>query len=312
MPGLAKLSHVAFVTPDLEESLWFFRDIMGLKVVERDEGTAYLCGLREHEHHSMSLTEGERGGVDHIAWRTADPESLDAYAERLEDLGVEVRRIEAGTEAGIGETIRFEAPSGHPWELFWDVEKPKPGAKYRSTIPMRRYSPEHANRVYPQRIDHIHVQDPEAPAHAEFLREEFGFGLNEVFKKPDEQIWGWWLAVTALPHDIGLHRIEDPDPRFHHISYHLDHLQDLWDAADILREHKVEIDAGPGKHAITNANYLYVKDPASGIRLELFAGPGYLNFEPDWETVVWQEEIGTASDHQWFGDQYSADGVPYL
>jgi len=69
--------------------------------------------------------------------------------------------------------------------------------------------------------------------------------------------------------------------RVHHIAYHLDHLQDLWDAADILSEYNVEIDGGPRKCAIMDANYLYVKDPASGIRIELFAGPGYLNFEPD-------------------------------
>lgn len=312
MSNLAKLGHIAFETPDLEESLWFFRDLMGLKVVERDGDTAYLCGLRDQEHHTMSLTEGSEGGVRHIGWRTVSEQALEDCASRLSELGIDYERVPAGTETGVGEAIRFDAPSGHPWQFYWDVEKPKPETGQRSNIPMRRYSPEHANRVYPQRIDHIHVQDPQASEHAEFLTEELGFGLNEVFQNPDGNIWGWWMAVTALPHDIGLHQIDIPAPQFHHISYHLDHLQDLWDAADIMRENRVEIDAGPGKHAITNANYLYVKDPASDIRLELFAGPGYLNFEPDWETVVWQEEIGTESDHQWFGDQYGDDGVPYV
>ena len=312
MPELAKLGHVAFETPDLEESLWFFRDLMGLKVVERDGDTAHLCAMRDFEHHTMSLTEGERGGVDHIGWRAADPESVEAYASRMEELGVDVTRTGPGTEAGVGEAIRFETPTGHPWEIYYDVEKPQAPEDVRSRIPMRRYSPTCANRVCPQRIDHIHVQDPDADEHAELLQEAFGFRANEVFKSPDGTTWGWWMAVTALPHDIGLHRFEEDEARFHHISYHLDNLQDLWDAADIMSEHDVEIDAGPGKHAITNANYLYVKDPASGIRIELFAGPGYLNFEPDWETVVWQEDIGTESDHQWFGDQYADDGVPYL
>ncbi len=312
MPALAKLGHVAFRTPDLEESLWFFADLMNLQVVERTEDTAYLCGFRDHEHHTLSLTEGAAGGVDHIGWRTADPESLEAYADRLAELGIAYDRVDGSHEAGVGEALRFEVPGGHPWELYWEVDKPKPEGDKRSMIPTRRYNTDQANRVFPQRIDHVHVQDPNAPDHSTFLQDEFDFGLNEVFKDHEGELWGWWMAVTALPHDIGLHRIEEPDPRFHHISYHVDHLQDLWDAADMLREHRVELDAGPGRHAITNANYLYVRDPASGIRLELFAGPGYLNFEPDWETVEWQEEIGTTSDHQWFGDQYSADGVPYV
>jgi catechol 2,3-dioxygenase len=312
MAELAKLGHVAFETPDLEESLWFFRDLMGLKVVEREGDTAYLCGMRDFDHHTMSLTEGSEGGVDHIAWRAVDPESVAAYASRMAELGVETEWVGAGEETGLGEAVRFETPTGHPWEIYYDVEQPVAPEEMRSQIPTRRYSPEHANRVSPQRIDHVHVQDPAAADHAELLEEDFDFRLNELFKKSDGTIWGWWLAVTPLPHNIGIHRIDADESRFHHISYHLDHLQDMWDAADILSERGVEIDAGPGKHAITNANYLYVKDPASDIRIELFAGPGYLNFEPDWEPIVWEEEIGTASDHQWFGDQYDADGVPYV
>ncbi|MCO8255063.1 VOC family protein [Haladaptatus sp. AB618] len=295
----------------MEESLWFFRDLMGLKVVEREGDTAYLCALQDIEHHTMSLTEGPEGRVDHIGWRAADPESVDQYATRMEHLGLDVTRHEAGHEAGIGEAIRFETPNGYPFEIYYDVEKPKAPENVRSKIPMRRYSPECANRVYPQRIDHVHVQGIRGAETAAFLQEEFGFGLNEVFESEDGTRWGWWCAVTALPHDIAVHELTEDKREFHHFSYHLDSLHDLWHAADIMSEHNIEIDGGPGKHAITNADYLYVKDPASGIRIELFAGPGYLNFEPDWETVVWKD-IGSESDHQWFGTQYELDGVPFV
>lgn len=161
-------------------------------------------------------------------------------------------------------------------------------------------------------IDHAHIQGPDGAETAEFLTDELGFDLNEVFEDEHGDRWGWWVANTALPHDFAVHKLEEDVLEFHHLSYHVDTLQDLWDAADILSENNVEIDGGPGKHAITNANYLYVKDPASGIRIELFAGPGYLNFEPDWETVVWKKDIGTADDHQWFGDQYGPDGIPFV
>jgi catechol 2,3-dioxygenase len=30
LPEIAKLGHVALVTPDLEKYLWFFRDFIGL------------------------------------------------------------------------------------------------------------------------------------------------------------------------------------------------------------------------------------------------------------------------------------------
>lgn len=125
---------------------------------------------------------------------------------------------------------------------------------------------------------------------------------------------GLALSVTALPHDIAVHR--EPagtEAAFHHVSYHLDSLQDLWAAADVLAEHGVPPDGGPGRHAITRADFLYVSDPASGLRVEFFAGPGYLNFEPDWEPIEWTEEdIGGETDHQWIGRGPEWDGLPYV
>jgi catechol 2,3-dioxygenase len=46
--------------------------------------------------------------------------------------------------------------------------------------------------------------------------------------------------------------------------------------------------------------------------VEFFAGPGYLNFEPDWETIEWTaDEIGGATDHQWIGHGPEWSGIPY-
>ncbi|WP_197409752.1 VOC family protein, partial [Haloferax profundi] len=112
-PEVARLGHVALETPDLEESLTFFRDIAGLEEVERVGGTSYLRAVDEYDHHSLSLTQSESAGVDHIGWQTAQPEHVDAYSERLEQLGIDVTRVDAGTEPGQGEAIRFEAPHGH-------------------------------------------------------------------------------------------------------------------------------------------------------------------------------------------------------
>lgn len=70
-----------------------------------------------------------------------------------------------GHEAGIGESVTFESEAGHRFEIYYEMDNPSIDGTQRSDIPMRRYSPEYANRVYPQRIDHTHVQDgaPEPP-----------------------------------------------------------------------------------------------------------------------------------------------------
>lgn len=310
--AVAKLGHVAYRTPDLEETAWFFTDLMGLQTTERTDDAVYLRGLRDWEHHTMSLRAGGEAGVEHVAWRTQEPEHVEAFGRRFEDQGLDVEWLDPGEVRAVGESIRVRAPGDHPFLFYYDVEKPEAPEAVRSRLHNRRYSPAVANRVACRRIDHVHVLDPDGDPLATWFTDDLDFRTNERFQSDDGTFWGWWLSRTALPHDIGIHKNDD-GPSFHHVSYHVDHLRDLWDAADICREHGIPPDGGPGKHAITNADFFYVVEPASGIRIELFAGPGYLNFEPDWEPIDWQAgEIGTELDHQWIGTQYSEDSIPYL
>ena len=315
---IAKLGHVAAHTTDLEESLWFFRDVVGLKVTERVDDTAYLRGTRDWEHHTLSLTESGRQGVDHVAFRTTTAADLEALASTLSADGTDVTWVDAGTEPGVGEAIRFEQ-FGHPYEFYYDVEKPDAPEGERSGLLNRVYDETTANRIAPRRIDHVHVNDPgeNADRHVAWLQDVCEFQLNERYRKSDGEYWGWWLAVTALPHDTAIHREPAGAPtQFHHVAYHLDSLQDLWTAGDLMAENGLEINNrsdSPAMHAITRADCMYVIDPASGLRLELFAGPGYLNFEPDWEPLEWTEdEIGGATSHQWVGGGPTWDGIDYV
>lgn len=123
MPELAKLGHMALTTPDLERSLTFYTDLVGLDEVGRRDGIVYLRAWGEFEHHSLSLREGP-AGIDHIGWRARRPEDVDGFAEKLAAIGIEVTRIGADEEAGQGEAIRFTTPSGQPYEIYYDVEKP--------------------------------------------------------------------------------------------------------------------------------------------------------------------------------------------
>jgi len=309
---IAKLGHVAAQTPDLDESIWFFRDVMGFQLTEREGHTAYFRGMRDWEHHTLSITETGSTGVDHIAFRTVSPEALEEIATSLEADGDDVTRVPAGEETGQGEAIRVEK-FGHPYEFYYDVEKPDAPEGKRSKLKNRVYGEQHGNRIAPRRIDHAHVQDCVSPEHAAWLQEDLGFQINEQYRTNDDRLWGWWLSVTPLPHDFAIHRLaEGEPPMFDHVSYHVDSLQDLWTAADILAEHGLAPDGGPGKHAITRADFLYVSDPASGVTIELFAGPGYLNFEPDWEPIEWTEdEIGGETSHQWIGEGPGWEGLAY-
>ena len=165
-----------------------------------------------------------------------------------------------------------------------------------------------AKGVSPRRIDHVNLQTSEDNAViVKYLQEALGFKLREYFVNPDDVQVASWLSVTNLVHDVAImstSRSKEPN-EMHHIAYWLDNAQDLLRAADILCEADVQF-VGPGKHGISQAMYIYVKDPGSGLRLEIFTN-SYLIFEPDWEPVKWTYEEYLKNGSAYWGDRRRDD-----
>ena len=179
MPAVAKLGHVALVTPDLERSTWFFRDIVGLEETDRDGDTVYLGAWGDFEHHSLSLTAGEEAWMDHVGWRASSPEAVDATAALLEEQGVAVEQVEPGRERGQGRAIRFAVPgSGHPFELYWDMDKACAPEDRRSRLKNNAYRA-YGHGISPRRIDHVNVWTADADAGARWLVDTLGFKVRE-------------------------------------------------------------------------------------------------------------------------------------
>lgn len=303
---IARLGHVALETPDLAESSWFFGEVLGLRETERVGDTIYFSGQRDWAHHTLSVSEGMTGQVDHIGWQTQRESDVEAFAAELEG-ETEITRVPAGDEPAQGEAIRFSVPSGHTFELYGTMEKTSPGEK-KSRLKNRNHSLTSANRIAPRRIDHATVGDSDPTEYASWIKDNLGFRAIERIEDTDGSVLGEWLSVTAQNHDTAAVRKEVPSG-LHHVAYYLESLQDLYDAADIVRENGIDIDGGPGRHGVSQANYLYVKDPASGHRVELYTG-GYLVFDPHWEPIVWRGEEA-ADAKSWFGTSSSNEVSPY-
>ncbi|MEK4078694.1 VOC family protein [Solibacillus sp. FSL K6-1126] len=306
-PEIAKLGHVALVSENLEKSLWFFRDTIGLEETEVVDGVHYLRAWGDFEHHTLSIKAGETSYIDHIGWRTKRREDVATFAQLLEAAGTEVRWTKAGEEVAQGEAIRFELPSGHRFELYYDMEKTPADESRKSVLKNQTYK-SWAKGVSPRRIDHVNLQTSHDNAEiVQYLKEALGFNLREYFVNPDDVQVASWLSVTNLVHDVAVMstpRSKEPN-EMHHIAYWLDNAQDLLRAADILCEADVQF-VGPGKHGISQAMYIYVKDPGSGLRLEIFTN-GYLIFEPDWEPVKWTYEEYLKNGSAYWGDRRRDD-----
>ncbi|MGE7663388.1 VOC family protein [Peribacillus sp. NPDC097197] len=303
---ISKLGHFGLVSTDLEKSLWFFKEVVGLEETDVVNGVHYLRAWGDFEHHTLSIRAGEEAYLDHIAWRTKRREDVDLFAEQLENSGIAIKWVEEGTEKGQGKAFRFKLPSNHTFEIYYDMEKTLASPETRSVLKNQTHKSWNKG-VSPRRIDHVNLLSS-LPANelVDFMQEHLGFNLREYVEAPDGTYVGAWMSVTPLVHDIAFSF--DPNSpsthEVHHIAYWLDNAQDLLRAADILKENGIFF-KGPGKHGISQAMYIYAIDPGSGVRLEIFTN-GYLIFEPDWEPIRWTVDEMDIGFTYW-GDQMDAN-----
>lgn len=305
-PQIAHAGGINIGTPDLEKSLWFFRDLLGMEVTAQDENAAYLRGYQEHVHHSLVLTRQSEAVINTLSFRVSRAQDVELFHDRLVQGENEVLELPAGTETGRGEAVRFLVPgSQHPIELYYDIDRPKAPEELRSRL--------HGNAsrrrgLGVQRLDHLNVStSPDTIGQAEqWLREELGMQRREYAVGEGETLFVSWLSVNSTLHDIAIGANEaDGDGRFHHVAFALENYHDVLTAADILRDAGIQIDAGPGRHGVGQAMYLYVRDPGSGHRIELYSG-GYPFHDPAWEALRWGgEDMGYGMT--WVGDLPNLD-----
>jgi len=302
-PEVAKLGYVALESSNIDASVHFFQNVMGLELTEKINESYYFRAWGDFQHHTLSISPGEKGKVTHIGFRTKRAEDVATFEKKLTGKGNEVENIPAWVTPGIGEAIRFKAPSGHRLELYYDIANP-PAEQYRKSVLKNQTYAAWRKGISPRRLDHINIHTcAEAKEAYSFFVDVLGFRINECIQTEEGDLKAGWMSVTPLVHDVALvaHDNLETTGRFHHISYWLDNSGDLLRAADILKENGLQF-IGPGKHSISQAIYLYVIDPGSGCRVELFTG-GYLIFEPDWETVVWRPE------ERAFGNTFWGDSI---
>jgi catechol 2,3-dioxygenase len=281
---LSHLAHVELLSPKPEETVMFFKDVLGLYETTRSDQSVYLRAWGDHYHHTLKITEGKQHGVAHIGWRADSEDALHQAAAFLEQSGAGKGWIEG--DIGHGKAYQFYSPDGHLEEVVWDVELYKAPAELRSTW-KNRPSRNLGNGISVRRLDHITVQSSNPTKDREFYQ-SIGFNYNEgIYNNAKHEIEiGAWLSVSNLSHDIAVvldHRGERAN--MNHLCYAVDSREQVLMAADHLIENGYQLEMGPTRHGIAEGFFLYVIEPG-GNRFELYSG-AHLILEPDFGPYIW-------------------------
>ena len=295
---ISQLAHVELLTPEPEKTEWFFKDLLGMHVSAREGQSVYLRGFGDLFHHSLKITESPEAGMGHAAWRADDADSLEMAVAAIEETGLGEGWID--DELGHGPAYRFRSPDGHRMEVLWDVEWFEAGPDLATPVVVRpqRYP---LSGAPARRLDHLTLFASDVGAVRRFHTETLGFRCHERIMMPAQQLeLGAWLAVSNLSHDTAILLDQaGARGRLNHVAFWMDTREEVMRAADIMIDYGIQVEAGPSRHGISEAFFLYVREPG-GNRIEIYHG-GYLNFAPDWGPIDWNVP-GDNPAMAWGGD----------
>jgi len=297
--NIIRSSHVVLDVADLDASVAFYGNIIGLHVEDRDDATAYLRGSEEHQHHSLVLRKAATPACARLGFRVGDESDLDKAGSFFAENGVLYSFVERPFQ---GRTLHVTDPFGYRLEFCASMEK-------RPHL-LRRY--DLYKGCHPQRLDHFNVFAAELQDTIDFYA-RLGFRLTEYAEEDgDGRIAAAWMQRKGNVHDFAF--TNGRGPRLHHFAYwvpspmNILHLCDVMAASGLL----TSMERGPGRHGISNAFFLYVRDP-DGHRVELYSSD-YQTMDHDHEPLRWslrdprrQTLWGAPAPRSWF-----EQGSPFL
>jgi catechol 2,3-dioxygenase len=274
-PDVVRSAYAQLVVTDLARARWFWVDMLGFHVQYENADVLCLRGTDELTHHSLVLRRGEIAALDHIAYRVRGPEDVDKAERFFAALGCPARRVPpGGGTPGVGDAVRVIDPLGFPVEFFHHIEH---GERL-----IQRYDLRRGAEI--ARLDHFNICTPDVPAaHAHY--KSLGFGCSETIEGDEHELYAAWMYRKQTVHDVAF--TGGAGPRLHHLGLATHESHQVLRTADLFgslrKEHHIE--RGPGRHGVSNAFYVYLRDP-DGHRVEIYTSDYYTG-DPDHETFRW-------------------------
>lgn len=291
-----RLGYAQLNVSNLENSLHFYEQVLGYTKTKQDGNKAYLRAAEEFDQFSLILKEDKDNvALDHFGLRVSSELALEAIKKKNEDLGMPVEEIE---DKDHGRILKVTTPNGHPVAFYHNSPQVNVyhGENRDVILPMRKAHLQ--NGVPPIRIDHVNLRVPNVNKEIEYWQ-NFDFSISEYVEgRSENEKYAAWLRREPFTHDIAL--VYKEIVSLHHIAYIVEGVQGVVKTADILADagYRDSIEYGPGRHGVTNAFFLYIRDP-DGHRIEIYADD--YKRDLDQEPVVWTKEAYENYGRLWWG-----------
>ena len=290
--NIVRLSHAEVRVTELAWSRAYYADLLGLQVTHEDNDVIYLRAMEERGHHCLILRKALEASVGVLGFKVWSEEDLEKAAHWFKKRSLPVNWIE---RPFMGRLLATRDPWGVPLEFYARMDRLPPIHQhyklYRGAKPLR--------------IDHFNLFASNVD-HAVSFYGEMGFRLTEYTADEETgRTWAAWMHRKGGVHDIAF--TNGTGPRLHHTAFWVPTPLNIIDLLDLMSTtgYLTNIERGPGRHGISNAFFLYIRDK-DGHRTEIYCSD-YQTCDPDLEPIKWdlkdpqrQTLWGAAAPRSWF------------
>jgi catechol 2,3-dioxygenase len=257
---VVRVAYTELLVTDLAAAEAFYVGLLGMVVAQREPDCLYLRGWEERVHHSLILRSSPVAALGRIGFLLRHEDDLDRLAHDIRSRGLAISWRES-PDPGLGCVLAFRDPFGYPLEFFHEIAQ-VPSQHQRFDL----------HRGAPLlRFDHVNLHVPRLEEAIGFWG-SLGFRCSEYISTDTspERITGAWLYRKPSVHDVAL--TAGRGPRLHHFAFWVGDPAGVLRACDQIAaaDHAVAIERGPGRHGVSNAFFVYLRDP-DGHRIELYS-----------------------------------------
>lgn len=260
--ALQKLSHARLRVKNIEESVRFHTEVLGLEEIDRQDGVSYLaCGI--DGSFDVAVAEGGTGVIS-FAIAADDEDDLKHYSKRVADAGIQVREMTA-PDPGVEKIIEFDVPpQGQKMQIALLEAKGRQHYYNPADRAVNRLS-----GLAPLDLDHITLRvGPDASQTIEFLTKVADFQAADIVEFPGGQgRLAAWLHVGDYHHDVAMFA-GAPHETLDHLAWTIPNIEYMKLLLDQVARGGVMTEAGPGRHGVGSNLYSYFFTP-DGNRYEL-------------------------------------------
>ena len=291
-----RLGHATLWTPDLDRMIDYYTEVIGLQLIEREPGRAFLATRDGLE--AICLEKGDHAELARIAFQVAPGSDLGELAASLKKVGLGAER-RRGISPGIADCVTLTDPQGTLVEIFADYTFARRERRQQGIMPFK--------------LGHVAYRCHDVAKVVKFYEDHLGFRTSD------------WRGDTFAFMRCGVDHhtvnfVVDEEQKLHHIAFEVKDWGEIHRAAEHLARHDIRLVWGPGRHIIGHNIAIYHRN-ADQVRVEFFTemdqmkdeALGYFDPRPWHQDTpqrpkVWGKE--TLRNYWGFGSERSYPGYP--